>query len=131
MIKKMNKMLRNKKGFTLVELIVVIAVLGILAGVAVPKYSGMKDKARQANDQQVIISLQHAMELFKAESETDSYPSKVDEARKAANFAFEDVPHPEQKGTNMHFYFNTATNKVEVKAASDATPAAQYLQLDE
>ena len=40
----------SKSGFTLVELIVVIAILGLLAGIAVPAYSGYIKKADQAAD---------------------------------------------------------------------------------
>jgi type IV pilus assembly protein PilA len=42
-IKLMNS---KKKGFTLIELIVVIAILGILAAVLIPKFTGFQDKAR-------------------------------------------------------------------------------------
>jgi len=46
--------MRSKAGFTLVELIVVIAILAILAGVAVPVYSGY---IKKANDAAVVSEL--------------------------------------------------------------------------
>lgn len=41
-------MTRKKKGYTLIEILVVVVVLGILAGIAVMRYSGAKDKANAA-----------------------------------------------------------------------------------
>jgi MSHA pilin protein MshA len=42
------KMLKNEKGFTLIEIIAVIIIMGILAAVAVPKFFSMQDDAKKA-----------------------------------------------------------------------------------
>ena len=47
-------MFKKNGGFTLVELIVVIAILAILAGVAIPAYSGYIQKANEAADNQIL-----------------------------------------------------------------------------
>ena len=50
------KMQNKKRGFTIVELIIVIAVIGILAGVLVPTFSGVVGKAKKAAAQQEAAS---------------------------------------------------------------------------
>ncbi|MBP3592076.1 MAG: type II secretion system protein [Clostridia bacterium] len=47
----------NKKGFTIVELVVVIAVIAILAAVLIPTFSGIIKKANLSKDQQAIANM--------------------------------------------------------------------------
>jgi len=59
----MKKFFKKTEGFTLVELIVVIAILGILAGVGTVGYSGYIKKANMAADQQLVSQVANALQL--------------------------------------------------------------------
>lgn len=45
-MKNMRKILRNQEGFTLIEIIAVLVILGILAAIAIPKYQNMQTAAQ-------------------------------------------------------------------------------------
>ena len=66
-------MKRNENGFTLIELMVVIVILGILAGLIVPRIMGRPDEARQAKARIQIESLETALKLYKLDN--GDYPT--------------------------------------------------------
>lgn len=57
-------MSKQGQGFTLVELIVVIAILGILVAVAIPKYVDLTTQAKKAHDQGIVAGLRSATVLL-------------------------------------------------------------------
>ncbi len=63
----------NSKGFTIVELLIVIVVIGILALLVITTYSGIQAKARNSKRQTDIQSIQTQLEAFF--SQNGYYPS--------------------------------------------------------
>ena len=61
-------MKRQRKGFTLVELAIVIAILGILAVVAIPKYLGMVEDARSAAAKSQLGTVRSAIAIYYAKN---------------------------------------------------------------
>jgi prepilin-type N-terminal cleavage/methylation domain-containing protein len=65
-------MLRKLRGFTLIELVIVLAILAILAAVAIPKFVDLSKKARKATAESELGSLRAAAQLYYASTAVSS-----------------------------------------------------------
>jgi general secretion pathway protein G len=70
------KLRKQQAGFTIVELLIVIVVIGILAALVITTYTGIQAKGRNANRQSDINSVQTHLEAYFAQN--GHYPSLTD-----------------------------------------------------
>ena len=66
------------KGFSLVELIVVIAIMAILVGVAVPVYTNYINKTEDAKNEQLLGEIEHAIEILLIDNEVTNPANGVE-----------------------------------------------------
>ena len=75
MLQLFRKRLSNRKGFTLVELLVVISIIGILSAIAIPKFTDSTKTARGAKIQADLRTMESAFQIYYASA--GSYPLAI------------------------------------------------------
>lgn len=71
----MMRFLRSKKGFTLVELMIVVAIIGILAGIAIPRYMNFIRRSREGATKGNLGAVRSALNIYYSDTE-GIFPSR-------------------------------------------------------
>ena len=120
------KKTNTKKGFTIIELVIVIAVIGILAAVLIPTFSGVIEKANESaamqaarNEYEVYLS-EHAAELTGKENFVIVYKTYAFEVKEGQ---FNATPVAKKAGDTIPNHEVVDLTKVvkSVKAKADGT----------
>ncbi len=74
-----NRINKDEQGFTMVELLIVIVILGVLAGIGIPTYRGFVDRANEAANLSELQAINMAIKYYKIENvQEDAFPELTD-----------------------------------------------------
>jgi prepilin-type N-terminal cleavage/methylation domain-containing protein len=101
-------MMKNNRGFTLVEMLIVIAVIAVLLGIIIPRFKGMQQEANITKAKAELKTLQTATESWFIHSTPQAYPAT--------------------SATPCATYFDTATPSIVSAPLYDpfAAPSTEY-----
>jgi general secretion pathway protein G len=88
---------KRKSGFTLVEILIVVVILGILAAIVIPQFSNASSEARESSLTSNLQAVRSQIELFKIQHLQDELPG--DDAGTAAEFLADLEGETELDGT--------------------------------
>lgn len=122
MLTKMRNTLKGNKGFTMIELVIVIAIIGILAAIAVPRFTQSAASARGAKMQADLRTIDSAIAIALANGGAAPVGAVAAAANVVANLASVPAPPAGAYSTALHANDNVAAGiQYQINAAGRAT----------
>ena len=119
----------NRKGFTLIELIMVTIILGILAAVAIPRYMTSVEKAEAAAEDAVISAIKAGLETYATEQLLDngrrSWPTNPWDALETKPVGY-DATDSDDADTDGEWTYNSTTKKITHQRSDNSRVGWQY-----
>jgi general secretion pathway protein G len=112
----MTKNRENRRGFTLIELVVVVLILGIIAAIAAPKMFDTASDARTNSSRQSLAVVRDTIELYRAQN--GSYPPAATLATALEPYLRGSFPTCQIGNTNANI-FTSAANPIVVGGAGE------------
>jgi type IV pilus assembly protein PilA len=93
MLQKLRTRSQGEAGFTLVELLVVMLILGLLAAIAIPSFFNQRDKAKDADAKEAVRTSETAMETFATDND-GAYTGATGGDLEGIEATLTDAPNP-------------------------------------